>query len=84
MATSKLVLVKNSKIQGKGVFARRDIKKGEVVLRWDTSHLLKKSEVDRLSSKEKKYVTYLNNKYVLMQIPERYVNHSCDPNTLPK
>ncbi|MFA6461928.1 MAG: SET domain-containing protein [Candidatus Woesearchaeota archaeon] len=78
------VVVKNSKIQGKGVFARRDIKKGEVVLKWDISHQLKKSEVDKLTAKEKKYITYMNRRYVQMQSPEKYVNHSCDFNTLPK
>jgi len=30
----KSVVVKKSKISGKGVFASRDFKKGEIVLRW--------------------------------------------------
>jgi len=78
------VIVKKSKIQGKGVFATRNIKKGEVVLKWDTSHRLKKTEVNELSEKEKNYVSYMNGKYVQMQVPEKYVNHSCEPNTHPK
>lgn len=78
------IIVKKSRIHGKGVFARRDIKKGEVVLKWDISHQLKKSEVDKLTAKQKGYVSYMNKKYVLMQPPAKYVNHSCEPNTLPK
>ena len=78
------IVVKKSKIHGLGVFAARDIKKGEVVLKWDISHQLKKSDVGKLTSKQKGYVSYMNKKYVLMQSPAKYVNHSCDPNTHPK
>ena len=75
------VAVKDSKIEGKGVFAARDFKKGEVVLKWDTSNELSKEEVDNISEDEKRYVTHLDGKYVLMPAPERYVNHSCEANT---
>lgn len=78
------VVVKKSKIHGKGVFAARDFRKGEVVLRWDISNELTKKEIEKLPEKERKYVTYLKGKYVLMKYPERYVNHSCKANTTPK
>jgi len=75
------IVVKESKIHGKGVFAARDFKKGEVVLKWDISHELTKKEVDEMPEEEKRYVVFFDGKYVLMQPPERYVNHSCDANT---
>jgi hypothetical protein len=75
------VAVKKSKIHGKGVFALRNFKKGEAVLNWDTSHILSKEEVVKLSNKEKEYVSLLKGRHVVMQEPEKYLNHSCDANT---
>ncbi len=75
------VIVKKSKIHEKGVFASCNFKKGEVVLKWDISHELIKEEVNSMPEKQKSYVTFFNGKYVLMQPPEKYVNHSCEANT---
>jgi SET domain-containing protein len=75
------VIVKDSKIHGKGVFAARNFKKGEIVLKWDISHELTKEQLDKMPENEKRYVTFFNGKFVLMQPPERYVNHSCVANT---
>ena len=75
------IIVKESKIDGKGVFASRNFKKGEIVVKWDISRQLTKEEVDKLSGNEKRYVAYMEGKYILMQPPARYVNHSCDANT---
>ncbi|MFH0970078.1 MAG: SET domain-containing protein [Candidatus Diapherotrites archaeon] len=77
----KDIVVKESKINGKGVFASRNFKKGEIVVKWDITHQLTKKEVDRLSENEKRFVAYAEGKYILMQPPTRYVNHSCDANT---
>jgi SET domain-containing protein len=75
------IIVKKSKIHKKGVFANRDFKKGEVVLKWKPK-ILRKSEIKKLSAEEKHYVYQdENTNYFLMQIPEKYVNHSCDANT---
>lgn len=77
----KKIIVKNSKINGKGVFALCGFKNGDVVLHWDVSRVLSKGEIDKMSEEEKNYVSFLNGKYIQMQEPEKYVNHSCDPNT---
>jgi hypothetical protein len=77
------IIVKDSPIHGKGVFAGRDFKKGEIVLKWNTSHKLTKVQYKRLPSSEKGYVIFINGDYVLMPPPERYMNHSCEPNTHP-
>lgn len=83
MKTDK-VLVKKSTIDGNGVFALRDFKKDEVILHWDTTHILSKEVVDKMSIDEKKYISLLNDTYLIMQDPEKFVNHSCEPNTTAK
>lgn len=77
------VIVKKSKIQGKGVFANKDFKKGEIVLRWSPK-MITKEEAGILNIKQKHYLYLEKNKYFLMQLPEKYVNRSCNANTIPK
>jgi SET domain-containing protein len=78
-------MIKKSKINEKGAFAARDFKKGEIVLHWDTTQQLTKAEMDKLPILEKEnYVSLCNGKLTHMQAPERYVNHSCNPNTTVK
>lgn len=78
------VEVKDSEIQGLGVFATRDFKKGEVVLKWDLSNQISKEEYERLSNKEKIYVVFDEGKFFVMQEPYKFVNHSCKSNTRSK
>jgi uncharacterized protein len=76
------LIVKDSKIHGNGLFAGRDFKKGEIVVKYNLK-LLTKEEFENLSEKEKHYTDFQDGKYWLFQVPERFVNHSCDPNTNP-
>lgn len=76
----KDIVVRKSKIAGKGVFAARDFAKGETVISWKPKSLTKK-ELAGLPESEKHYIDRYNNRYFHMQPPERYVNHSCDANT---
>ncbi len=78
------LIVKKSKINKKGVFAARDFKKGELVLKWDISKELSKEEAENFPEDEKGYVAFWDGKYVLQLPPARYVNHSCEPNTFVK
>ena len=79
------VEVRESKIEGKGVFALRDFKKGERVLEWGARKELSEEELAALSEEERRrYVSFKDGKYLLSGEPMRYINHSCDPNTLPK
>ncbi len=75
------ITIKKSKIEGKGVFASRDFKTREIVLKWNVSHQLTLEEVKKLSETKKRYSVYFKEKYILMQPPEKYANHSCDANT---
>ncbi len=80
------IVVKNSKIQGKGVFAARDFKKGEVIIRWSScSRIISKKKLAKLPKSKKKFVShYQRGKYVLFSSPGKYVNHSCNSNTKAK
>lgn len=81
---NKNIVVKKSKINKKGVFAARDFKKGEIVLRWSPKFLVK-SEAEKLRNGQKHYIYKAGkNKYLLMQSPEKFVNHSCKANTQVK
>lgn len=74
------IVIKSSSISDKGVFANKNFKKGEIVLTWNPKKI-NKSDVDSLSEHEKHYVVKSTKDYLQMQSPEKYVNHSCDPNT---
>jgi len=78
------VVVKKSKIEGNGVFAARDFRKGDIVVRWGISHQLAPEEAASLPETEKRYAVFIGGKRILMQPPARYVNHSCDANTAPE
>jgi SET domain-containing protein len=77
------VVVKNSKIKGKGVFAAKNFKKGETILFWHPKATISKKDISSLSKYEQNHITYIGKgKYIVMGIPERFVNHSCEPNTI--
>ena len=79
----KQVQIKKSKIHGKGVFALRDFKKGKVVLKWHPK-IISKVQVERLTVKQKSYLQKSGRRLYLMQSPEKFVNHSFNPNTYMK
>ena len=73
--------IKDSPIEGKGLFATRDFQTGEVVAVWDTSHVVSPPEIEKLPADERRYVTRYGNTFIVLQPPSRYMNHSCDANT---
>ncbi|MFA5076220.1 MAG: SET domain-containing protein-lysine N-methyltransferase [Patescibacteria group bacterium] len=76
------VIVKKSKISGRGVFAAREYKKGEVILRWNLNRIVSKQQRNNLSTWQKEHTICLGRgKYAILRSPERFINHSCDPNT---
>ena len=81
----QFIEVKLSPKHGKGVFASHEIKKGDIILSWDLSIKLTPKEARKLSADEREHTNYIGNGvYVLMQPPEAFVNHSCEPNTFVK
>lgn len=81
---TRSLIIKKSKLAGKGVFANRKFKKGEVVIKWSLDKIFTRSASELLPEKEKDFLVKKGNKFILMQPPARYVNHSCEPNTLSK
>ena len=65
----------------KGVFANRNFKKGEIVLKYNLKPLTKK-EFENLPESEKKFIHTHYGVIYLYSVPERYVNHTANPNTI--
>lgn len=77
------VEIRSSSIHGKGLFALRRFEPGEVVLHWNLSHAIRNEEVASLAAEERKYLHPLDQyRSVIVQRPERFVNHSCNNNTV--
>jgi|SRR3989344_3544361 len=75
------ISVGKGEIFGKGVYANKNFKKGEIVIRYNLKKL-SDDEFKGLSNEEKHFVhTHYDIKY-LYSIPERYVNHSSNSNTV--
>jgi hypothetical protein len=74
------VVVGEGNLAGKGVYAGRDFKKGEVVIRYRL-RVLSKAEFAGLPESERMFTHRHNGVIMLYAVPERYVNHSSDPNT---
>jgi len=77
-----MVLVKDSAIHGRGVFSQIAFKKGDVVIQWEKTKEITQSEFDDLPPAEKRFTDFKSGKIFLIGVPERYVNHSCDHNTV--
>ena len=76
------VEARKSSIHGLGLYALRNFRAGEIVLRWNLSCFISKEEFAALSEQERKYTHPFDaDRILIVQPPERYVNHSCDNNT---
>ena len=73
------VVVKKSRISGLGIFAGRDFKKDQAVIKWSSHRELSKEDIECLPKEDKEHISFIEDKYVLVP-PDGWVNHSCDPN----
>lgn len=73
----------DSPIHGTGVFAAASFIPGEIVLQIDDTRVVTDANpVDPTKGEFEHHCDYLaGGKVVLMQMPERFINHRCDPNT---
>jgi len=80
------VVLKESAINGTGVFAATVLKKGQPILKIDDSRVVTaESPLREADGEFECHCDYLAaGKVVLLQAPERHINHSCDPNTFVK
>lgn len=74
------VYIGKGNLANKGVYAARDFAQGEIVIQY---HLkpLSKEEFENLPESEKEFTHSYRGQIFLYQEPERYVNHSDNPNT---
>ena len=88
MAASPPVVVRRSRVQGRGVFATRYIREGEVIIEYKGA-LLTHAEADAQCDDEtmRRHHTFLfaiDDKYVIDGgaggNDARFINHSCEPN----
>ena len=82
----KLYKIGYSKINNKGLFANKDIKKGTRIINY-VGKIITKKETERnpkFDNNKAIYLYNLNNKYDLdgdfSYNTARLINHSCDPN----
>lgn len=75
----KNVVVLDSPIHGRGVFAVRRIEPGEVIID-GCRDVLTAEAVAALSPEDRIFLSVLDGRNILMQEPARFVNHSCNPN----
>ena len=74
--------IRGSQISGRGVFATRAFRSGEIVLRWDRSVLVSHDKVAEIPTAEMHFlVPFDQNHYLKLTGAERFVNHSCHANT---
>jgi SET domain-containing protein len=73
------VVVKNSPIHGKGVFALRRIEPGEVIIE-GCREVLSDEAVKAFPAEERNFISVIDGLNILMKPPARFVNHSCNPN----
>ena len=73
------VIVKDSPIHGRGVFAITRIEAGEVIID-GCRDVLSDEAVKALPAEERAFLSIMNGQNVLMKPPARFVNHSCSPN----
>ena len=76
----KNVLVKTSPIHGKGLFAAVDFKAGDRILKRDDSRLVTQENPLREGESVYHCDWIADGRVVYAPEPERYTNHSCDPN----
>jgi SET domain-containing protein len=78
------IIVKASGINKQGVFAARNFRQGETVIAWNNTRPITKAEYNALSAHDRNYIEIRDDgTYLLVGVPERYVNHSCEPATAP-
>ena len=73
------VVIGKGNLAGKGVYDNRDFKKGEVVIKYNLKPLTEK-EFENLPESEKMFTHTHWGTIHLYSEPERYVNHSDNPN----
>ena len=73
------VILKETKEIGKGLFAKENIEKGEIVAEFD-GQIYEKGKTDWTDELRDHVIQFAINKWRDSNSIARYINHSCDPN----
>src|SRR3989344_8578728 len=85
MRNDKFVEIKKSGIEGTGVFALKDFKKGEAVYLFEKGKIVGVADIPNVPDVEKRYLDKIGKyEFEIIEPPARYVNHSCNPNVSEK
>lgn len=77
--------IKETKKRGKGVFALKDFRKCEVIFINLRGKLIKDKDIGKILKSEGDHLNEINKEtWEIMNPPGRFVNHSCNPNAIPK
>ncbi len=79
-SSGKDVIIGKGNLDGKGVFAARDFNKDETVIRYNLKPI-SKEELESLPVVEQQFTHIHHGQIHLYSSPEKYVNHSDNPNT---
>lgn len=77
------VAVRDSSIEGKGVFAIEGFARGEPIQAIDDSRVVTDDNPLK-DGEDEKYLDRPRDQVVLMQPPERHIDYSCEPNSYAK
>ena len=77
------LVVKNSSIHGRGLFASRAFQKGDLVVVWSTARVITSEQFRKLPESEKQYIAKMGKHFIKMPQPARFINHSHRPNIKP-
>ena len=83
----KKYTIKKAGKKGKGLFATKNIKKGELILKADISKQksYSRKEIDSNPKLQAEHCDYAGKgRYVISFHPYSFMNHSCDPNVFVK
>jgi hypothetical protein len=72
------IYIGKGKLAGKGVYAARNFKEGELVKQWNLKPITQE-DFDALPKSEHMFVHTFNGKLFLFPEPSRYTNHSSNP-----
>lgn len=78
---NKAVTIGKGKLAGKGVFAAKDFKEGTLVEVWNLQRITQE-KFEALPKSEQTFVHSFWSQMYLFSEPERYTNHSPNPNTV--
>ena len=71
--------------KGQGVFALKNFKKGTFVFRSLRGKIVHKKDSPKLTMDDRMHLNEIDyNTWEIMRSPGRFMNHSCDPNTIQK